>query len=411
MSDRRSSREPGASSEARTHRKGRVLIVAGEASSSLYAQRLIELWRERTRESGEPDYDLFGVGSPEMEALGFRRLGKSEEMAVVGLQEVIKHFPLIRRVYNSLLAECDREKPDFALLLDYPDFNLRLAKDLKRRGIRVVYYISPQVWAWRTGRVNLIRRVVDEMLVVFPFEEPFFRKHGVQSTFVGHPLLDELARRPAPSVSQLRTRRERFGVKEDEIILGLMPGSRESELKSHLDAQLAAAELLSTRYPKVRPFLLCAPTIARERLQDAVSQSASSHSANAIQIIKEEPLDMIELSDVLLVASGTATLMVGLMAKPMVIMYRMNAVTAWFAKKLVKHTRFFGMVNLILEREVARELFQEQASPEGMATELEKLLDASTREAKSRELLELRTRLGSVGATVRVADRLRAFFS
>lgn len=377
----------------------RVLIVAAEASSSLYAQRLIELWKER----GEKR-DLFGIGSREMEALGFRRLGKSEEMAVVGLQEVIKHFPLIRRVYNSLLKECDRRKPDFALLLDYPDFNLRLAKDLKKRGIRVVYYVSPQVWAWRTGRVNLIRKVVDEMLVLFPFEEPFFRKHGVSSTFVGHPLLDELVRRPQKSPVQLRTARERFGVKDDEIILGLMPGSRESELKNHLEAQLQAAEILVRRNPKVRPFLLCAPTIERERLANSVSEMSAT-----VQIIKEEPLDMIELSDVLLVASGTATLMVGLLAKPMVIMYRMNSLTAWFAKKLVKHTKFFGMVNLIMEREVARELFQEQASPEGMASELEKLLDPAMRAAKSEELLELRNRLGQVGATIRVADRLKNF--
>lgn len=383
-----------------TQAQGRVLIVAGEASSSLYAQRLIELWRDKGHR-----YDLFGIGSPEMEALGFRRLGKSEEMAVVGLQEVIKHFPLIRRVYNSLLEECDREKPDFALLLDYPDFNLRLAKDLKRRGIKVVYYISPQVWAWRTGRVNLIRRVVDEMLVVFPFEAPFFEKHGVRSTFVGHPLLDELARRPETTAAKARTHRERYGIKADEIVLGLMPGSRESELKNHLESQVAAAELLSRRYPKVRPMLLCAPTITRERLQ-----AAASEFSTAIQIVKEEPLEMIELSDIILVASGTATLMVGLLAKPMVIMYRMSDITAWFAKRLVKHTRFFGMVNLILEREVSRELFQEQASPENMATELEKLLDPAMRAAKSNELLELRTRLGEVGATVRVAERLKSFF-
>lgn len=377
------------------------MIVAGEASSSLYAQRLIELWQER----GE-NYDLFGVGSPEMEKLGFKRIGKSEEMAVVGLQEVIKHFPLIRNVYNSLLAECDRQKPDFALLLDYPDFNLRLAKDLKKRGIKVVYYISPQVWAWRTGRVKLIREVVDEMLVVFPFEEPFFQKHGVQATFVGHPLLDELAKRPETSAVDAKTHRERFGIHDDEIVLGLMPGSRGSELKSHLEAQLAAAELIVRRYPKVRPVLLCAPTIERERLQTAAQNLSIS-----IQIMKDEPLAMIEMCDVILVASGTATLMVGLLAKPMVIMYRMNAVTAWFAKKLVKHTRFFGMVNLILEREVSRELFQEQASPEGMASEIEKLLDPAVRRAKAVELLELRSRLGQVGATVRVADRLKSFFA
>ena len=379
---------------------GRVLIVAGEASSSLYAQRLLEHWKNEGR-----SLDVFGVGSREMEALGFRRLGKSEEMAVVGLQEVIKHFPLIRNVYNSLLAECDREKPDFALLLDYPDFNLRLAKDLKKRGIKVVYYISPQVWAWRTSRVNLIREVVDEMLVVFPFEEPFFSKHNVRSTFVGHPLLDEMARRPAASGATLKTRRERIGIREDEIVLGLMPGSRGSELKNHLESQLQAAEVLVKRHPKVRPVLLCAPTIERERLS-----ALASNVSFPLQIIKEEPLDMIELCDVILVASGTATMMVGLMAKPMVIMYRMNGFTAWIAKKLVKHTKFFGMVNLILDREVARELFQEEASPEGMAAEIEKLLDPAHRKAKADELRELPSRLGSTGATERVAKRLETFF-
>ncbi|MDX9730549.1 MAG: lipid-A-disaccharide synthase [Bdellovibrionales bacterium] len=381
-------------------KQGRALIVAGEASSSLYAQRLIELWKSQGKE-----YDLFGIGSREMEALGFRRLGKSEELAVVGLQEVIRHFPLIRRTYKDLLAECDREKPDFALLLDYPDFNLRLAADLKKRGIKVVYYISPQVWAWRKGRVKQIRKIVDEMLVLFPFEETFYRERGVEATFVGHPLLDELKRRPSLSNEERLTRRRRFGIQDHELILGLMPGSRESELKNHLTEQLEAAELLTRRYQSVRPVLLCAPTIERERLQFEASRLSVT-----IQIIKEEPLDMIELSDIVLVASGTATLMVGLMMKPMVIMYRMNAVTAWLAKRLVKDTKYFGMANLILGREVARELFQEEASPAGMATELEKLLSDDVRATKVRELSELRERLGSAGATERVAERLAKYF-
>lgn len=379
---------------------GRVLIVAGEASSSLYAQRILEQWKSLGR-----SVDAFGIGSQSMENLGFKRLGKSEEMAVVGLSEVIKHFPLIRRVYNSLLTECDRVKPDFALLLDYPDFNLRLAKDLKARGIKVVYYISPQVWAWRRGRVKLIREVVDEMLVLFPFEEPFYREHGVKSTFVGHPLLDELELRKNQSKSDLRLRRERYGIQPFEFVLALMPGSRESELRHHLRDQLAAAELLSKRYPQVRPVLLCAPTIERERLQEAVSELSVT-----VQIVKDEPLDMIEMADIVLVASGTATLMVGLLEKPMVIMYRMSPVTAWFAKRLVTHTKFFGMVNLILEKESARELFQEAASPEGMATELEKLLDEKVRAEKTKELAELKNRLGALGATRRVVERLETYF-
>ncbi|MBL7687521.1 MAG: lipid-A-disaccharide synthase [Bdellovibrionaceae bacterium] len=375
----------------------RVLIVAGEASSSLYAQRLIEHWQREGR-----TVETFGIGSRSMESLGFRCLGRSEEMAVVGLMEVIRHFPLIRRVYHSLLEECDRAKPDVALLLDYPDFNLRLAKDLKKRGIKVVYYISPQVWAWRRGRVKLIKKVVDEMLVLFPFEETFYREHGVKSAFVGHPLLDELDHLS----KDVELSRQRFGLKKDELVLGLMPGSRESELKNHLQEQLAAAELLTRRYPKVRAVLLCAPTIERERLQKEASEISTP-----IQIIKSEPFEMIGVCDFLLVASGTATLMVGLLEKPMVIMYRMSAITAWFAKRLVKHTRFFGMVNLVMDREVARELFQEEASAAGMATELEKFVDDEARRAKTVELKELKARLGSQGATERVATALAPYLN
>ncbi len=375
----------------------RVLIVAGEASSSLYAQRLIEHWKRQGQE-----IETFGIGSRSMEALGFRCLGRSEEMAVVGLLEVIRHFPLIRRVYKALLAECDRQRPDVALLLDYPDFNLRLAKDLKKRGIRVVYYISPQVWAWRRGRVKLIKKVVDEMLVLFPFEEAFYREHGVKATFVGHPLLDELDHL-SEDTSLLR---QQFGLKADELVLGLMPGSRESELKNHLREQLAAAELLVRRYPAMRAVLLCAPTIERERLQKEASEISIP-----IQIIKAEPFAMIGVSDFLLVASGTATLMVGLMARPMVVMYRMSAITAWFAKRLVKHTRFFGMVNLVMGREVAKELFQEQASAAGMATELEKFVDPSIRLTTIAELKTLKARLGSQGATGRVALALAPYLT
>ncbi len=387
-------------SDTSVGQSGRVLIVAGEASSSLYAQRILEAWQSAGRK-----VDAFGIGSREMESLGFRRLGKSEEMAVVGLSEVIKHFPLIRRVYHSLLDECDRVKPDFALLLDYPDFNLRLAKDLKKRGIKVVYYISPQVWAWRRGRVKLIKKVVDEILVLFPFEEAFYREHGMKVSFVGHPLLDELVKRDNERKSVPALRREKFGIQPFETVLGLMPGSRESELKHHLQDQLAAAELLVKRYPQVRPVLLCAPTIERERLQGEVSNLSVP-----VQIIKADPLDMIEMCDVLLVASGTATLMVGLLEKPMVIMYRMSPITAWFAKRLVTHTKYFGMVNLILEKEAMRELFQEAASPEGMATELEQLLDETVRRKKVIDLQHLKEKLGAVGATSRVVARLEEYF-
>lgn len=377
-----------------------VLIIAAEASSSLYAQRLLENWRARGRE-----IDAFGIGSRDMEKLGFECLGRSEEMAVVGVQEVLKHLPLIRRVFHSLLDEAEKRRPKFALLMDYPDFNLRLAKELKKRGVKVIYYISPQVWAWRTGRVKLIREVVDHMLVLFPFEEKFYRDHGVKADFVGHPLLDELPPPPAPDARSLR--RSKFGIREDDIVLGLMPGSRRSEIAHHLQTQLATAAILARENPRVKVVLMVAPTLEREDLASRLAEFQFP-----IQIVKESPLDMIDLADVILVASGTATLMVGLMRKPMVIMYRMNPLTAWLAKKLVTKTRFFGLANLILDQAAVPELFQDEANPERLAAELRKFIADPPTYRRTEELLgSLKERLGQKGATENVARLLDGYLS
>lgn len=375
-----------------------VLIVAAEASSSLYAQRLLEAWKAEGR-----DIQAFGIGSRSMEKVGFECLGRSEDLAVVGLQEVIKHFPQIRKTFHSLVEQAVARQPKFALLLDYPDFNLRLAKQLKKRGITVIYYISPQVWAWRTGRVKQIKKVVDHMLVLFPFEEKFYREHDVKCDFVGHPLLDELPESVRDN-SVLQVQRQRFGIGDNDLVLGLMPGSRKSEIEHHLETQLKAAEILVKRQPRVRPVLMIAPTLERERFGAAIAATSIT-----IQIIKEDPLDMLALADVMLVKSGTATLMVGLMEKPMVIMYRMTAITAWIAKKLVTKTKFFGLVNLVMNRQVAVELFQEEASPERLATELEALLFGPAREIALKNMAQVREALGSKGATKRVLAILNGY--
>lgn len=382
--------------------KSSVLIIAAEASSSLYAQRLLEQWKSEGR-----DVEAFGIGSREMEKLGFECLGRSEEMAVVGLQEVLKHLPLIRRVFHALLEQAERRKPTFALLLDYPDFNLRLAKELKARGIKVVYYISPQVWAWRTGRVKLIRKVVDHMLVLFPFEEKFYREHGVPVSFVGHPALDELPEITAnEAMARRRLNRSRHGLAEDELVLALMPGSRKSEIEHHLQVQLAAAKRVVQTNAKVRVLLLVAPTLERSYMQ-----SAMGNVTFPAQLIKESPMDMIDLADVVLCASGTATLMVGLLEKPMVIMYRMNSITAWFAKRLVTKTPFFGMANLIMGRLTVPELFQEEANEKRLAEELSHLLNDREAHAKvATDLKELKDKLGRRGATKRVAEVLNEYF-
>ncbi len=384
-----------------------VMIVAAEASSSLYAQRILEQWKQQGRV-----VSAFGIGSQAMQDLGFERLGKSEELAVVGLQEVIKHFPLIRQTYKSLLAEAERRRPKFALLLDYPDFNLRLAKDLKALGITVIYYISPQVWAWRTGRVKKIKKVVDRMLVLFPFEKDFYQKHGVPVDFVGHPLLDEVASKfdATKKDKNLLARqelRQRYGILNQDLVLGLMPGSRHSEINHHFDVMMKTAKIVCEQYPNVKPVLFVAPSLKVDDFKNRVSEFQVD-----LRIIQREPFDMIEMADLILCASGTATLMVGLMEKPMVIMYRMNAITAFLAKRLVTATQFFGMVNLIMGRQIVPELFQEQTEPNNMAKHLGEIVSNEVhREEMIRSLQDLKNRLGSRGATGRVVEILNSYLS
>ncbi len=378
-----------------------ILMVAAEASSSLYARRLLEHWKSQGR-----SVKAFGIGSREMEALGFEILGRSEDLAVVGIQEVMAHWGDIKGAFHRLVDAAKVRKPKVALLLDYPDFNLRLAKKLKALGIKVVYYISPQVWAWRQGRVKLIRKVVDKMLVVFPFETEFYEKNQVPVEFVGHPLLDEI--HSELTDEKLRSNaRARYGIGPQDILLGLMPGSRNSELKHHLEVQISCAKELVKDDPNLKIALLVAPNFSKEQIKAQLPQIDFP-----LILIQDEPFHMISLADVILCASGTATLMVGLMDRPMVIMYRMNALSAFLAKAFVKSTAHFGLINLVLGERVVPELFQEQASVSELVRHLKPLLkDANLRKEISKQLDRAKTRLGNRGATVRVAKSLEDLWS
>ena len=381
----------------------RILIVAAEASSCLYAVRLLQYWKKHNI-----SVEAFGIGDEAMAKEGFECLARAEDLAVVGLQEVIAHFPVIRRAFYSVTEAAEKRQPQVVLLLDYPGFNLRFAKKMKalKVPIPVVYYISPQVWAWRQGRVKTIRQVVDKMLVVFPFEVDFYAKHDVKVEFVGHPLLDELD--PKHRDPQERARhRGKYGVGPDEVLLALMPGSRRSEMNHHMQAQLAAARALQARHSHLKVALFVAPNFSKEQVQTWLGGLDFP-----LMLIKDEPFSMIDLADVVLCASGTATLMVGLLEKPMVVMYKMNPFTAWMAKAFVKSTKYFGLINLVLDERVVPELFQEQADPEHLVNELEPLiLDPEKRRRVEQRLAPAKTRLGSAGATARVAALLAPYWS
>jgi lipid-A-disaccharide synthase len=382
--------------------KSEILIVAGEASSELYATRILEECKQR-----KLDYHFFGIGSARMKALGCEIVEESEKMAVVGLVEVISHWRTIAGAFRKLVSLAKERKPRLVLLLDYPDFNLRLAKKMNHLGIPVIYYISPQVWAWRSARVHLIKEIVAKMLVVFPFEKDFYEKFKVPVTFVGHPLLDELKKQNLTE-SLRKTTRDQLGVRDDEFLIALLPGSRRSELKYNFEAQLKAAEIIAAKKPKARFLILVAPSldveVVRSYLPNALKLS--------IRLVKDEPLKILQACDSGILASGTATLIAGLAETPMVIMYKMNKLTGFLAKRLVKGPDFFGMTNLILREQAVPELFQEQANPDNLAQEIIKYIDdPDYRLSVVNKLSTIKSKLGDGGANARVVDELVAFMS
>jgi lipid-A-disaccharide synthase len=391
-----------------------LLMVAGEASGDLHGARLLAELRRLV-----PGLRAFGLGGAELRAAGLDAVADSSEVAVVGVVEVLKVLPRVRQVFAALLAEADRRRPRAAVLIDFPDFNLRLAGRLARRGIPVVYYISPQVWAWRRGRVRTIARRVDEMLVLFPFEVEFYRRAGVRAVHVGHPLVDEVPRLPGAW--------DREPAAGEPYRLALLPGSRRSEVEALLPAMLAAAARVAAEVP-VAVTLIRAPGIPEELLAEHVERFRGRRGGGAgdrggkgpavrgsgggggvempVRVESADRFGAIADSHLALCASGTATLEVGLLGTPMVVLYRLARWSYLLARMLVRLPNF-AMVNLVLGREVVPELLQGEAEPERIAAEALRLL--GDREARARVragLAELRPRLGEGGASARAARQV-----
>jgi lipid-A-disaccharide synthase len=369
-----------------------LLIVAGEASGDLHGARLISELRRRV-----PDVAAFGLGGDEMRAAGLEAVAHSSELSVVGLTEALKILPRARQVFAGLLREVDRRRPALAVLIDFPEFNLRLARQLKRRGLEVAYYISPQVWAWRRGRVKTIGRLVDRMLVLFPFEVDLYRGRGVDVVHVGHPLVDEV-----PVLPQAWDRGEPAG---EPYRVALLPGSRASEVEALLPTLLAAVRRLAARLP-IEVRLVKAPTISRQLVEEHVELSGLP-----VRIVSEDRFAAIADSHLALCASGTATLEVGLLGTPMIMVYRLASWTYLLAKLMVR-LRDVSLVNLVLGKRVVPELIQGDANPERLAAEAARLLtDAAARNEMRGALAELRGRLGERGASGRAAAEVAAMLA
>jgi lipid-A-disaccharide synthase len=360
-----------------------VLIVAGEASGDLHASKVVARLRELN-----PELTIFGVGGDRMRDAGCELVYHSDDFAVVGLVEVLRHVPSLRRAMKRLVDLAVERGTRLAVLVDYPGFNLMLAQRLRRIGVRVLYYVSPQVWAWGEGRVRKIAARVDRMAVVLPFEVEFYRRRGVEVDFVGHPLLEEPAVAAEPATSA-----------PEGIVLGLLPGSRRHEIERHLPLMLGAVELLRKRVDGLTVRLGRAHGISDEFL----AENGDPERAGVEVLPPDDVHEVMRGSTALLIASGTATLEAACLGVPMVIVYRLAWLSYVVGRVLVRIPHI-GLVNVVAGRKVVPELVQNDASAVRMAEEvLPFLSDPALREETSRRLLEVRRELGDPGASEKVA--------
>ena len=371
-----------------------VLISAGDASGELHAAALAEELRRR-----EPGVRLFGLGGPAMEKAGVELIVPQHELAVGGLVEVLVDLPRIVKAWRRMTRALVESRPDLVILVDSPDFNLPFAKRARKLGVPVLYYVSPQVWAWRRGRIRRIAARVDRLAVIFPFEPAVYAGTGLAVDFVGHPLLDRLA--PLAAATDSASARRALGLDAGRPLVLLLPGSRRNEVKSTLPLQLAAATALHARDPRVGFVIAVAPSIARDTIDEALAR-VRLPSLLDVSVIEGRTHEAILAADVALAKPGTVTLEVALLGTPLVVTTRVNALTAWLIRRLVRVSSY-TMPNLIAGRAVVPEFLQEDAEPARIAEALLALLTGPAREAQLEALASLREALGGGGAAARAA--------
>ena len=368
-----------------------ILLSAGEASGDMYAARLATALRKRL------DVEIFGMGGPQMREAGVEIIADYHEVSVVGITEIVSHLPSLVRAMRKLVDEAERRRPALAILTDFPGFHLRLARKLKPRGVRNVYYICPQFWAWRPWRANLIRRRFAEALCIFPFEEEFFRGRGVPTKFIGHPLVGEVC----PTLTRAEFTKK-HGLDPQLPVITLLPGSRWGEISRHLPVMLEAARLHREQsQDRSQIVIAVAAGLDLARLRGLFPPGALP------LVVQGETYDALAAADAAIVCSGTATVEAALLDAPMTVVYRLTALTAALAKPLVR-TKFYSMVNLIADRSVVPELVQDDFTGEKIAAELARLREPATVEEMRAGLAEVRRRLGPPGAVDRAADAIAA---
>jgi lipid-A-disaccharide synthase len=370
-----------------------ILISAGEASGDMYAARLATALRARD------DVQLFGMGGPRMREAGVELVADCSEVALVGIVEIAKKYPALRRVWKRILNEAERRKPRLAILTDFPGFHLRMARALKNQGVPSVYFVCPQFWAWRPWRANLVRRRFVRGLCIFPFEEEWYRSRGVKADFIGHPLVGNVAAK--------RTRVQfaaDYQLDARKPIVAILPGSRSGEIAHHMPTLMQACRLIQKTH-SVQFVLALAPGVNKSQIAPYLTPQVPMIA------VEDATYDALGAADLSIVSSGTATVEAALMDAPMIVVYRLAPLTASIARVLVR-TPMFAMVNLIAGTRVVPELVQNDFTPERLAGEATRLLDSpEARTEIKRGLAEVREKLGPPGAVERAADLIASMLN
>ena len=368
-----------------------ILLVTGEASGDLHGAKLALALREL-----EPSIDLVGVGGGHMAQAGVRLLPDIARVDAIGVPG-IRHLWMGWQTLRHLSALVKRTRFDVIVLIDSPGMNLRLAKIAAKASQTIIYYIAPQVWAWGRWRIHLIRKVVTRVLAILPFEEAYFRKEGIVCDYVGHPLLDEI-----PGSFDIRQGRKVLDLKPDEVVIGLLPGSRTKEIHDIFPILLDACSIIQRQYLRLQIVLAQSDSVSDSLLKKYLGHSSS------VRLIKGKPNEVIAASDLVLVASGTATLQAALIGTPMIIVYRTSPLTYQIGKRLVT-IPYIGLVNILAERKLVPEILQAQATAKNIAQEALAILENPSRQRVMKESFQaLRKSLGSSGASRRAAEMILA---
>lgn len=367
----------------------KILLVAGEVSGDSHGAELV-----RELKKLDSKISIFGIGGDSLKMQGMEILFHIKDMAFLGIGEIIRHLPFIRRVHQTLISRIKSENPVCAILIDYPGFNLRLAKSLKKSGIPVVYYISPQLWAWGKGRVKKIRRYVDKMLVLFPFEKKFYQRHNIEAEYVGHPLVDKHSR---------YLPKETKKINPGQIVIGLLPGSRRQEVTSLLPKMIQTARILY-REEKINQ----AEIVKVKHLPLEIYQALLDKEDRFIKIVETPLENNLPRYDAVIAASGTVTLEAGYFCVPMLIVYHVNELTYWLGRLLI-NVDYIGLANIVAETQAAVELIQRDFTPLKAAQIMKNMLIPEENLSIRQKLTIIKDKLGTGGASSRSAREVWGF--